>query len=153
MEMTLEVSWERTLSVLFELYFTGYDAYLFVCGEILYKWKNFLIPEIKLELSSIGFDSGKESSSFFCLEVFHISFHSIGFYIFLNFEISTVCTNGRFPIKQSGNKRSHTLPSRAYLVKLLKVLDGQNSLSNNFYSRCCLMESFWDQEILTTLTE
>jgi hypothetical protein len=26
-------------------------------------------------------------------------------------------------------------------------------LSNNFYSRCCLMESFWDQEILTTLTE
>ncbi len=94
MEMTLEVSWERTLSVLFDLYFTGYDAYLFLCVEILNKWKNFLIPETKLELSSIGFDSGKESSSFFCLKVFHINFHSIGFYIFLNFEISTVQMEG-----------------------------------------------------------
>jgi hypothetical protein len=148
MEMTFEVSWERTLSVLFDWYFTGYDAYLFVCVEILYKWENFLIPEIKLELSSIGFDGGKESSSFFCLKVFHINFHSIGFYMFLNFDISTVCTNGGIPIKQSGNKRS-----KAYFVKLLNVLNGQNSLSNNFYSRLCLMESFWDQEILTTSTE
>ena len=142
MEMTLEVSWERTLSVLFDWYFTWYDAYLFVCVEILYKWKNFLIPEIKLELSLIGFDSGKESSSFFCLEVFHI---------FLNFEISTVKMEG-FLLSNPEIKEVPLLPSRAYLVKLLKVLDGQNSLSNNFYSRFYLMESFWDQEILTTLT-
>jgi hypothetical protein len=104
--------------------------YLFV----LKFYTNFLIPEIKLELNLIGFDSGKESSSFFCLKVLHINFHSIGFYIFLNFEISTVQMEGF--LLSNPEKKEVTLYQvrRNNLVKLLKVLDGQNSLSNNFYS-------------------